>query len=108
MASAGVTVAMAPLRHEAELQRLVLRAAGIGAWLVDDGIVAANPLLANAVGWIKVNVDPADEPRARALLAEVQKAATPGDACLSCGTPMRDDESACSRCGWSFGDDLKN
>src|SRR5947207_15425115 len=101
MGSAGVTVMETPLRHSAELVKAHLEEAGIDARLVDEGIIGANPLLANAVGWIKVNVAEDDEERARTILDDPAEA-TDDDSCLSCGAPMPTDADTCTACGWSY------
>jgi hypothetical protein len=101
MGASGVTVATVPLRHEAELVKAHLEAAGLSAWLVDDGIIAANPLLANAVGWIKVQVPAHDEERALAVLEDLPQ--EPGDGgCLSCGAKMAEEDARCGACGWTY------
>jgi len=101
MGSAGVTVATATLRHEAELIRLRLEAADIEAWLADEGLVGAHPLLAFAVGGIKIQVDAEDEERARSALAETGQPQRDG-VCLSCGAAMRESDDSCAACGWTY------
>jgi hypothetical protein len=103
MGEAWVTIATFMWRHEAELAKAHLEAADIEAALADEGIVAANPLLANAVGGIKLNVPRAEADRAEQVLAEMSETPEAADnACLSCGKPMGEDESACPACGWSY------
>jgi hypothetical protein len=101
MGTPGVTIATMPLRHEAELAKAHLEAAGVRAWLVDDGIVAANPLLANAVGWIKVQVAPDDEERALIALEHLAQEPVDGG-CLSCGAKMSESDTRCGACGWTY------
>jgi hypothetical protein len=95
----GVTVSRPFHRHEADLARLHLEAAGIRAWLADEWVVAIHPLLANAVGGIKVVVAEGDAERARAVLGRL---VVVGERCLSCGGPMAEEERSCARCGWTF------
>ena len=102
MGFAGVTVATFTLRHEAELAKLHLEASGVTAWLADEGVVAAHPLLAYAVGGIKVQVAAGDEERARAVLAEMGIGRDGTERCLSCGEPMQEEEQKCSKCGWTY------
>lgn len=64
------TVAAFDLAPQAQLARLVLEEAGIPAVVADEGIVAMEWVLANAVGGIKVQVAEADADRAAAVLAE--------------------------------------
>jgi hypothetical protein len=105
MGAAGVTVATTNQRIEADALRQTLESAGVQAWLADDGVVGANPLLAIAVGGVKVQVDPADVERAREVLARLRmpRLADDGtDRCLSCGTPMGEADERCARCGWTY------
>jgi hypothetical protein len=97
----GVTVFTALRRHDAELVRGRLEAAGLKAWLLDDGITAANPLLANAVGWIKVQVAAEDEQNALAALASGEQDVAESS-CLSCGAKMAEGDEACPSCGWTY------
>ena len=91
-------------RHEVDMIRLHLESAGIVSWLADEGIVGANPLLANAVGGIKVMVDERDAARAARLIQEMRaKADAQGEGgCLSCGAPMGEDDERCAACGWTY------
>lgn len=104
MASAGVKVATATHRVEADLLVLQLESAGIHAWLVDDAILGADPLLSAAVGGYKIHVADADAPAALEAIEEYRKkrADPDADVCLSCGAPMRPDDTKCAACGWSF------
>lgn len=102
MGSAWVTVASATLRHEAELIKLRLEATGIEAWLADEGVVGANPLLAFAVGGIKIRVNAEDEERARSALADMEDQPQREGVCLSCGASMSDSDESCAACGWTY------
>ena len=53
---------------EAKMASEVLASAGIGVRLADDGIAAANPFLAPAIGGVRVLVAPQDVERANELL----------------------------------------
>jgi hypothetical protein len=85
--------------HEARLSVLRLQSAGLEAELGDSGIVSVHPLLANAVGGVKVFVPKTQAARARALLAEAGAAA---GSCMSCGAAMAETDERCAACGWSF------
>jgi hypothetical protein len=98
----GVEVSAAVFRHEADLIVLSLKAVGIDAWLVDQHMVSADPLMSNAVGGIKIHVGPDDVARALSVLAELKARPADGDGCLSCGAPMAETEDTCASCGWSF------
>jgi hypothetical protein len=95
------TVATFLQLHEAQLAVLRLNSAGFAATLADEGIVGANPFLANAVGGVKVQVPEEQGARARALLAE-PAAGGEGPACMSCGAAMTEAETRCAACGWSY------
>jgi hypothetical protein len=102
MGSSGVMVATVPSRHEADLVKAHLEAAGLTAWLVDEGIVGANPFLAVAVGGVKVHVPAEQEAQALALLESIDEEQPDGSGCLSCGAPMAEDQDRCPACGWTF------
>lgn len=61
---------------EAEVLRGRLESAGIKAFLVDEGIVAAHGLLANAVGGIKIQVERKDAERALIIVQEQRQTRT--------------------------------
>jgi hypothetical protein len=96
-----VTIATYMNLHEAELAKAHLEGAGIEAEIADEGIVGANPLLANAVGGVKLQVSEDRAEDAEAALDEMDKAEVSDDACLSCGKPMGA-ASKCPACGWSY------
>lgn len=62
-----------------------LEASGIPALIPDQGAVAINPLLANAVGGIRIQVEESDAERAREILRDDLKWAERGMfACPAC------------------------
>ena len=65
--------------HEAHFITSVLNAEGIEAFVPDAYTVGANPILATALGGIRVLVHAADLDRARAALAAVKEAGRPDD-----------------------------
>lgn len=89
------------LRHEAELAMAHLEAAGIEAMLADEVLVASQPLLANAVGGIKVLVPDGEVEAAHEVLQTMSDAKFGDDDCLQCGKPMGEADK-CPACGWSF------
>ncbi len=107
MGSSGITIASFNWRVQADMLTLHLDSVGIHSWLTDDHVVGVDPLMALAVGGIKVTVSAEDEPAAREALAEFEKLreAGAGDTCLSCGAPMSEDADKCAKCGWSFNDE---
>jgi len=60
-----------------------LEAEGIGAFLLDDKLIAINPLLSNAVGGVKVAVPAEQAERAREILAEEEQPPPPGEAAIA-------------------------
>jgi hypothetical protein len=106
MGSSGITIASFNWRVQADLLKLHLDSLGIASWLTDEHVVGVDPLMAVAVGGIKVTVAAEDERAAREALAEFEKLreAGAGDVCLSCGAPMRESDDKCPSCGWSFND----
>jgi len=68
--SRQVTVAAFDIAAKAELAKNILEEAGIAAYIHDEGIVAMEWILANAVGGIKVKVEAKDAERAERVLNE--------------------------------------
>ncbi|NQU41385.1 MAG: DUF2007 domain-containing protein [Lentisphaerae bacterium] len=73
-----VTLITANWIAEADALCTLLEADGIQAFIPDQSAVAANPLLANAFGGIRVQVDESDLPRAREILANTRPAPARG------------------------------
>jgi len=72
---------------EADTLCATLAANGIKATIPSEGIVGANPLLANAVGGIRVEVDDGDLLRAQDIVKCQSEAASPGMfECPKCGS----------------------
>ncbi|RIK76652.1 MAG: hypothetical protein DCC68_18950 [Planctomycetota bacterium] len=96
--------------NDAEFARMLLESEGIEAYIADATIVSMDWLLGNAIGWIKVQVSAADEPRAREILAQWQRElrerppASESDAipCLECGKEMPLGVATCPECGWTY------
>ena len=81
------TVARVGWLHEADAIRMQLEAHGIRAFIPDEGMAGANPLLGQAMGGIRVQVDDADAEEAASLLAAVRQPVTAGDlTCPACGS----------------------
>jgi Putative prokaryotic signal transducing protein len=72
------TVAAFSKVEEAHLLRASLEGNGIAAFVRDEFTVAANPLYANAIGGVKVEVADEDFDRAREILALDAPPAAPG------------------------------
>lgn len=81
-----VTVSTVSWMTEAEVVSSALEANGIRTFLPDRGMVETQPLYANAIGGIRIQVDKADVPRAREILAEIE-------------TDMDEEEICCPECG---------
>ena len=87
------------------------QAEGIAAFVADAATVGADWFLGNAIGYIKLQVRPADAERAIELLREIPEPAVrreardavSDDECLACGAAM-EQAKACPKCGWSFSD----
>jgi len=73
MTSRWQTVAAFPSAIEAHAARTKLESEGIDCFVADEHTVGVNPLYANAIGGIRVQVGPEDLERARAALGEVAK-----------------------------------
>ena len=65
-----ITVANCSKAEEAHLIRIRLEAGGVEAFVQDEFIVQMDWLYANAVGGIKVQINEADEERAKEILGE--------------------------------------
>ena len=63
------TVARFATPHEAHLAKLRLEAAGIEAFLADENLHSIQPLLAPALGWVRLLVDEDDFEDAQRTLA---------------------------------------
>jgi hypothetical protein len=83
--------------HEAHLACSALQAAGLDAAVADAHIVAANWLVSNAVGGVKVVVRAEDVPAAREVL-DASAIAEPDDEGSAAADDPRGDAS-CPRCG---------
>jgi putative signal transducing protein len=82
--------------HEAHLACSALHAAGVEAAVADSHIVAADWLVSNAVGGVKVVVRQEDAAQAREIL---ETAAVVEDAIAESGAPNDDVAARCARCG---------
>jgi len=81
------TVARVGWLHEADAIRMQLEAHGIRAFIPDEGMAGANPLLGQAMGGIRVQVDDRDADEALAVLAAVKQPVAAGErTCPACGS----------------------
>ena len=72
---------------EADALCLRLEADGIKTFIPDQGAVTANPIYANAIGGIRVQVADSDLPRAREVLRTIRPVAGRGMfECPKCGS----------------------
>jgi hypothetical protein len=112
MSHEPVTIRTYQTQPEAEADRMHLEAAGFTAVLNDSETVGMNWMLGTALGAIKLQVP---ESQARAALALLEKGEKAGRKrrkkrrlgrdeaeCLSCGAPMRNHQTTCPSCGWSY------
>ncbi|MEP6923888.1 MAG: DUF2007 domain-containing protein [Pyrinomonadaceae bacterium] len=76
MTKALIVIATANDLIEAAVLRGRLESAGIQAFLLDEGIVAAHGLLTNAVGGIKIQVEQTDAERALVIVQEQRQPRT--------------------------------
>jgi hypothetical protein len=113
-----VTIRTYRFANHADMDRMYLESAGIPAFLADDNVVTMDWLLGNAIGNVKLQV-----PRSRAEEAldflvqheppEVDEfeneidERTGWSRCLSCNRPMRETETSCSHCGWTFVEEVE-
>lgn len=85
------TVARVMWIHEADLIKSKLELHGINAFIPDEGMATANPLLGNAIGGIRVQVADGDFEAARAIIGETEQPVEKGDLiCPSCGSDQVD------------------
>ena len=90
--SKPVVVGRYSFPHEAQIARASLEAAGIPAVIADEHTINMNWLYSNALGGVRVMVEPVYENRARELLATDFSAAVEEEAgveetlCPSCGS----------------------
>ena len=63
-----VTVATFPDVSQAELARERLEGEGVRAFVIDAQTTGVMPYLANAMGGVRLQVDPKDEEKAREIL----------------------------------------
>ena len=103
-----VTVRRFYTTPEAELAKIALESEGIQAFVADGNMAS---MLANAVGWAKVQVNDEDAARATEILAAWRppvRAAEDSDIgdtammCMECGQIMREGVSSCPACGWTY------
>jgi len=79
------TVARVMWIHEADLIKSKLELHGISAFIPDEGMATANPLLGNAIGGIRVQVGDDDYEEAREIIGEKVEPVEKGDLiCPSC------------------------
>lgn len=71
---------------DAHIARGVLEEAGINCWLKDENTVTIDPVLAYAVGGIKVMVVKEQAARASVLLEDLRKESKKKTACPQCGS----------------------
>jgi len=85
------TVARVLWIHEADLIKSKLELHGIQAFIPDEGMATANPLLGNAIGGIRVQVGDGDYELAREIIGEKDEPVEQGDLlCPSCGSDETD------------------
>ena len=81
------TVARVSWIHEADSVRMRLNSHGLEAFIPDEGMVTANPILGNAVGGIRIQVRDEDYEQAREILGSTTDATESSDfSCPSCGS----------------------
>jgi hypothetical protein len=105
-----VNVGSYTMVNDAEFARMLLESEGIVTFLADAEVVAMDWFLGNAIGWVKVQVEAANEERARALLAawreEVRNRPPPSETeavpCIECGQEMPQGVAICPACGWTY------
>ena len=106
MAEELVTIKTFAFLPQAEVAKLHLDEAGIQAFVADAE--TGHMLVANTVGFVKLQVP---ESQAEAALAVLSQRTYDADEtgglseetrCLSCGTTMSADQSTCPKCGWSY------
>jgi hypothetical protein len=93
-----VTLATFDSLPMAELARGQLAQAGIRCRLLNASIMSLNPLWANAIGYIPLQVLAEDLSAAADLLRLDRADDVPGGECVACGEPL-DDDGPCPMCG---------
>lgn len=69
MADSWVTIAQFPRAHEAEIIKGRLESEGIACVLLDTQTISIHPFYSPALGGVRLQVRPAQEEAARAILA---------------------------------------
>jgi hypothetical protein len=104
-----VEVYRTPKLAEAHSIKMALEAEGLQVFL--DGEMLQGGLGELPLGWstgLRVSVPDTDLRRAEELIAEMesqilQSLATPeASLCLACSSPMDDNQTVCTNCGWTF------
>lgn len=102
-----VTVGKFTSINEAEFARMLLEGEGIRATIADA--TTGSMLVANLVGWFKLEVAADNAERARQVFAEARRAASDASdqaggsiACLACGREMPLGVAECPDCGWTY------
>ena len=94
---------------QAHMLKAALEEAGISA--VVEGDLLQGALGEVPLGWTsspRVLVESADVPKALEIIRQSETARTEARQshhqvmCLSCGTPLDEDEDTCPECGWSY------
>jgi hypothetical protein len=96
--------------EEAHLLKLRLAREGIEAFIQDENITQLHPWRAAAIGGVRVQVADPDVEAAQQILSGIEAPpalpeAPEGSgsvACCACGAVIREDETRCSACGWSY------
>lgn len=93
--------------NDAEFARMLLEGEGIRASIGDAA--TGSMLVANVVGWFKLDVAAEDAERARQVFKEARRAASEMQdesggsvACLACGKEMALGVASCPDCGWTY------
>jgi len=96
-----VTIKTFSYDHETVLYEPTFNAEGIKYFLKDQKTVAIDPLVSNAIGGIKLQVNAEDEERARALVAEIVAndiGSNLGDVIVVDGKKYEKTLDECSKC----------
>ena len=111
-----VTICTYTSAVQAEVVKLALAAEGIESFVGDANMVTTDWLIGGALGGVKLEVAEADVPAAMAVFAANESLTKPSadrpaddgvPRCLSCGSVMPAEATACSVCGWSYLDGAK-
>lgn len=111
-----VTVATFASLPEAAAARVALESAGISVFTADSETISMDWMLANAIGWVKLDVPAAEAVRARELIEQARAESHEGilageapagefaadDLCLACGGALPKGETRCAACGWTY------